>query len=404
MPDFDLLILSNAPGEISTWVYPVWAELQRQNLRVRVSVILSPCPHANGTEAEIISSWGVDRVLAPTNFWRFLLWGKTPNWDWHERGAVLFLGGDQLYPVLIGKRLNYKILIYAEWTARWLRFIDFVLARNPSVKVPHRFQAKLQVIGDLMLCRSSAHGNELPISFAHDRPLVVLMPGSKHNKLILGVPLFLGTANELSLANPHLQFAIPLAPTITAEKLITYAPEGFYLRDDRQDQIVMPSGQVVHLYSPFPAQDLLAQAVLCLTTVGANTAELASLGVPMLVVLPTGKSQIATPVAWDGILGLINSNPWVSRLINEYMVKQIRKRGQKLAWPNIWAGEEIVPELWGDLTPISLARETLSYLERPAELAKMHDRLLAVAGANSDGNAAQRIISLIQHLQEQAPT
>ncbi|MDJ0564828.1 MAG: lipid-A-disaccharide synthase, partial [Microcystis sp. M49629_WE12] len=48
----DLLILSNGPGEISTWVRPVVKRL-RQNLTedrslLRISVILSPCTHSMG--------------------------------------------------------------------------------------------------------------------------------------------------------------------------------------------------------------------------------------------------------------------------------------------------------------------------------------------------------------------
>lgn len=389
-PAFDLVIFTNAPGEIATWVYPVWSELQPicQRYGLRVSVILSPCPHANGTEAEIIRSWGVDRVLGPKDFWDFLISGKTPDWDWYQRGAVLFLGGDQLYPVWAGKRLGYQILVYAEWTARWLGFIDGILARSANVPVPVKYQHKLTVVGDLMLCRSTT--TDTPLPFAPDRPLIVLMPGSKHHKLTLGVPLFLGTAYELSLARPDLQFAIPLAPTITAEKLITYAPDGFRLDGDR---IILPSGQIVHLYAPFPATNLLAKATLCITTIGANTAELASLGIPMLVVLPTGENQISNPVAWDGIWGLINQNPTISRWINQYMVSQIRKRNQKLAWPNIWAKREIVPELWGNINPQFLANTTLDYLQDPTRLAEIRTQLLEITGSTQIDrvNAAQKI-------------
>ncbi len=53
----DLLILSNGPGEISTWVRPVVKRL-RQNLTedrslLRISVILSPCTHSMGAETEL---------------------------------------------------------------------------------------------------------------------------------------------------------------------------------------------------------------------------------------------------------------------------------------------------------------------------------------------------------------
>ena len=118
MQPTDIVILSNGPGEIATWVRPVVRALEKMfdsSPQVRISVLLSPCPHSTGKEATIASSYeGVERVLPAANFLGFLLWGKTPdNWQWHQRGIVVFLGGDQFYTVAISKRLGYSSLIYA---------------------------------------------------------------------------------------------------------------------------------------------------------------------------------------------------------------------------------------------------------------------------------------------------
>ncbi|MBE9130266.1 lipid-A-disaccharide synthase, partial [Coleofasciculus sp. LEGE 07081] len=125
MPAADILILSNGPGEVTTWVRPVVKAL-RQHLGddssiVRIAVILSPCPNATGTEVQIAQSYPeVDRVQGAEHFFPFLLWGKTAeNWDWRDKGVVVFLGGDQFFPVVIGKRLGYRTVVYAEWDARW---------------------------------------------------------------------------------------------------------------------------------------------------------------------------------------------------------------------------------------------------------------------------------------------
>jgi hypothetical protein len=48
----------------------------------RISIVLSPCTHASRKEAEIAKNFpNVDRVLALENFFDFLLWNKTPNWE-----------------------------------------------------------------------------------------------------------------------------------------------------------------------------------------------------------------------------------------------------------------------------------------------------------------------------------
>ncbi len=136
MTDIDILILSNGPGEVTTWVRPVVTALREQLgndiSRVRISVILSPCPHATGEEARIAKSYPqVNRVQAPQYFWQFLFLGKTAeNWDWRKKGVVIFLGGDQVFPVIIGRKLGYKTLVYAEWEARWHNLIDCFAVMN----------------------------------------------------------------------------------------------------------------------------------------------------------------------------------------------------------------------------------------------------------------------------------
>jgi len=96
MPTADDLILTNGPGEVATWVRPVVAQLHTLwGSALRISVVLSPCPHSTGAETHILQQMpGVARVQAAKDFWPFLLWGRTAQgWDWLPRGVVLFLGG-----------------------------------------------------------------------------------------------------------------------------------------------------------------------------------------------------------------------------------------------------------------------------------------------------------------------
>ena len=175
MSPVDLVILTNAPGELTTWVYPVLTELvnrqeEELGLNFRVSVVLSPCPHAAGNEAAIAAGFPlVQRVLAPEHFYKFLLWQH--NWDWAARGVVLFLGGDQIFPILIGKRLGYQTLIYAEWEARWLAWGDRYALRHRSLPIPTPYLHKTRVVGDLMVDRHTSPR-------VADPKKIVLLPGS----------------------------------------------------------------------------------------------------------------------------------------------------------------------------------------------------------------------------------
>ncbi|HEY9764419.1 MAG TPA: lipid-A-disaccharide synthase, partial [Trichocoleus sp.] len=199
MPPLDVLILSNGPGEISTWVRPVVKALREQvpdHTEMRISVVLSPCANASGREADIARSFAeVDRVQAVEHFFPFLLWGKTAdNWDWHPQGVVLFLGGDQFYPVVIGKRLGYRTVIYAEWDARWHSQIDRFGCMKPEIvaQVKPEYRSKFSVVGDLMADIDSSSGEmqavRTQLGLTPDTELIGLMPGSKKDKLDLGVP------------------------------------------------------------------------------------------------------------------------------------------------------------------------------------------------------------------------
>ena len=356
--------------------------------------MLSPCPHGTGQEAAIASRYPeVDRVQSSEHFFSFLLWGKTAEkWDWREQGIVLFLGGDQFYPLILGKRLGYRTLIYAEWEARWYRWIDHFCVMNASVidPIPQPQRHKLTVVGDLMADLTPLTDYNLS-----EAPIIGLLPGSKPGKLTQGVPLCLAIAQAIIDQKPQARFILPVAPTLEINTLATFA-------DPQKNpfvsqfggisaELVIPSadtnlppilqtnqGLSVELIPQFPAHEHLRQCALALTTVGANTAELGALGIPMIVLLPT--QQLDAMRTWDGIPGILANLPTVGRYFAQFINAQIIKQDRLFAWPNIWANEKIVPELVGELQPHQVANLVLSWLETPTQLEQIRHRLLQVRG------------------------
>ncbi|MEH2278599.1 MAG: lipid-A-disaccharide synthase [Nostoc sp.] len=422
MTQVDILILSNGPGEVTTWVRPVVKAL-RQELGddrsvVRISVALSPCSNASGKEAAIALSYPeVDRVQGAEHFWQFLLWGKTfENWDWRSRGVVVFLGGDQIFPVVIGKKLGYRTVIYAEWEARWHNWIDRFGVMKPEVaaRVPQKYAHKFTVVGDLMLAAGEAgeslnSNSTLPITSSFKTELIGLLPGSKAAKLAQGVPLTLGIAEYVHAKRPQTKFVIPVAPTLDLQTLASFADpqknsiaETFsfggadlIVPEDAKGKALLKTttGLTVELWQENPAYDLLSQCCICLTTVGANTAELGALGVPMIVLLPT--QQLDAMRSWDGLPGLLANLPGVgttfAKMINWLFLRLVRNKGL-LAWPNIWAQEEIVPELMGKLQPQEVGEMVLDLLAHPEKLDEIRSKLHSVRGENG---AAQKIAQIV---------
>ncbi|MEH1847783.1 MAG: lipid-A-disaccharide synthase [Nostoc sp.] len=423
MTQVDILILSNGPGEVTTWVRPVVKAL-RQELGndpsvIRISVVLSPCSNASGKEAAIALSYPeVDRVQGAEHFWQFLLWGKTfENWDWRSRGVIVFLGGDQIFPVVIGKKLGYRTVVYAEWSARWHNWIDRFGVMKPEVaaRVPQKYTHKFTVVGDLMVEAAGEVGESLdsnsplPITASLKTELIGLLPGSKAAKLAQGVPLTVGIAEYVHAKRPQTKFVIPVAPTLDLQTLATFAdPQknsiaeifGFggaclIVPEDGKSKALLKTttGLTVELWQENPAYDLLSQCCICLTTVGANTAELGALGVPMIVLLPT--QQLDAMRSWDGLPGLLANLPGVgtpfAKVINWLFLRFVRRKGL-LAWPNIWAQEEIVPELIGKLQPQEVGEMVVDLLAHPEKLDDIRAKLRNIRG---ESGAAQKIAQIV---------
>ncbi|MTJ09719.1 MULTISPECIES: lipid-A-disaccharide synthase [unclassified Anabaena] len=405
MNPVDIIILSNGPGEVTTWVRPVVKALRKQLgddiSQVRISVILSPCPHASGQETAIAQSYPeVNRVQAPEHFWQFLLWGKTAeSWDWRSQGVVIFLGGDQLFPVIVGKKLGYKTIVYAEWEARWHGFIDkFAIMKAQVAKnVSPKYANKFTVVGDLMLdVGENVHGG----SKLNTTKILGILPGSKAAKLTQGVPLMLAIAEYIHKKSPQIEFFIPVAPTLSLATLASFAnPEtnkftkifGFEGASLSGNLLTTTTGLSVELKQENPAYDSLSKCSLCLTTVGANTAELGALAIPMIILLPT--QQLDAMRSWDGLPGLLANLPGVgsslAKLINWWMIKH---KGL-YAWPNIWAQAEIVPELVGELQASEVGEMVLDFLENPQKLEVIRNDLRNVRG---EGGAGEKLAILVK--------
>lgn len=409
----DILILSNGPGEVITWVRPVVKALRQVCLgkQVRISVMLSPCPHSTGNEIDILRGYPeVDRVQGAEDFFSFLLFGKTKqNWQWCDQGVVLFLGGDQIFPVIIGKRLDYKTIIYAEWQALWYRWVDNFALMKPKInyKIPSYYSYKCQVVGDLMADIEKQNSVEI------NTGLIGLLPGSKPAKLAQGVPLTLAIAEYISQQRPQTRFLIAVAPTLNLENLAKYAnlkenpvikkvgnvtAELVIPKQEKQNPFFLTSGGVqIDLITQFPAYEKLSQCSFCLTTIGANTAELTSLAIPMIVIIPT--NQIEAMRAWDGVPGLLANLPVLgtafAKTINWLAWQWFQRKRTLYAWPNIWAGEEIVPELVGHFTPEYLGEYCLNWLSNPEEINKVGEKLNQVRGQRG---AAQKIAKLVEEI------
>ena len=73
-------------------------------------------------------------------------------------------------------------------------------------------------------------------------------------------------------------------PEPTGYRILIAIPEK---EDKTWRKLITKAGTEIDLHDNPPAHSPLSQCNLALTTVGANTAELGALGVPMIVIVPT---------------------------------------------------------------------------------------------------------------------
>lgn len=416
----DIVILTNGPGEVATWVKPVVRSLSSKRptpSSARISVILSPCPHASGQEHITLAQYPeVDRVQSADHFFKFLLTGRTADsWDWRSKGVVVFLGGDQLYTVLVAKRIgrSYRTVTYAEWDARWLSLVDCFGVMQPTLAeaAPTKYKSKFSVVGDLMADVQEVAASEdirSLLGAQQNEDIIGFLPGSKPIKLRMGVPMLLAIAQSLYAQNPNSTYVIGVAPNLTLIDIMPYAdPEknsAVTLFKAPSVELVEPNsglaylqikeGPRIYLWQRFPALDLFSQCKLCFTTVGANTAQLGALTIPMIVLLPT--QQLDGLSIADGLPGLIAQLPGIGqfarKVINPLAVKALQKSGKRFAWPNIWAKREVVPELFGEITPEEVAAIAQNYLTHPEKLTTIRQDLRELRGP---AGAADKMAKLI---------
>jgi lipid A disaccharide synthetase len=250
-----------------------------------------------------------------------------------------------------------------------------------------RWRSRCQVVGDLMADLSESARSDQPLPQGE---WLALMPGSKRAKLQVGMPFLLETADRLARQRPGCRFLLPVAPTTSVRELLAYAgpanpiaalyaagePE---LRQGPEGpELCTPAGTCIRLIEQQPAHGVLSQCRLALTTVGANTAELGALGVPMIVLVPTQHLHVMQ--AWDGGLGILARLPILRWLLGAALTAWRMRHHGFLAWPNISAGRAVVPERVGAISPEAIASEAADWLAHPERLDGMRDDLRSLRG------------------------
>lgn len=192
-----------------------------------------------------------------------------------------------------------------------------------------------------------------------DRPLVLLMPGSRLMEIEKMLPILLEGAKLLKKQMPQVQFAMPRAGTIPMELLQSKIKASGL-------QIRITEG---HNY------DLFSVADLALATSGTVTLEAALCGLPSVIVYRTSA-------------------------LNAFIARRVINI-PNIGLPNIVAGRQILPELLQeDFTPAKVANTAMELLA-PERRVQLEANLAFMKARLGEPGAVNRVAQLILRIAEE---
>jgi lipid-A-disaccharide synthase len=258
------------------------------------------------------------------------------------------------------------------WRARRIksirRDVDLLLSILPFE--PEWYAARgvshVRFVGHPLVGAVSARRTRAEFCRAHDldpaRPLIALLPGSRHKELIRILPPMLESASLIERDRPDVQFVIALAPSrarAEAEAIISTCR-------------LKP--RILRLVQ-HETRDALAAADVAAVTSGTATLEAMLLETPLVIVYRE------SPINWHTLGRLIQTDD--------------------VGLVNLIAGRRIAPELiQRDFTPERLARELLLLLDDEKNRSMRAELRETKAKLGPDGASERAARIILQALRE----
>jgi lipid-A-disaccharide synthase len=193
-----------------------------------------------------------------------------------------------------------------------------------------------------------------------ERPLVLLLPGSRRNEVRRTLPLQLAVAKALHARDPRVGFAVAVAPSIARESI-----------DQALARVPLPALLDLTVIEG-RTHEAIRAADVALAKPGTVTLEVALLGTPLVVT-----TRVNAFTAW-----------LIRRLV----------RVSSYTMPNLIAGRPVVPEfLQEDADPARIAEALLALLAGPAREAQLAG-LAGVREALGGGGAAARAARIAEEM------
>ncbi|MGH7712905.1 MAG: hypothetical protein ACREOG_16565 [Gemmatimonadaceae bacterium] len=382
----------NGPGEVAAWLYPFAEALRSHHANVRLRAALLPCVFASGQESAVLDGMpGIDAVCTPRATLRWIARGDVPaGFESGGRGCVVHFGGELLLSIALARRLHQPIVVYEEQRVRWSTLLDKVCVVNERVGGVNG-NHKVRAIGNLMVDAARLRVPRRHTPNGGPRS-VALFPGSRQYFVREILPFLLRVAAQVERTLPGTCWVLSKSDFITHDELANLVAGSNHrvLEGDTaqwedltsREVLVSSAGVRVRVASPAEA---MADADLAITIPGTSTAELAALGIPMILALPTYRLHT---LPLPGLAGHLGGIPVLGPAIKEAVARTYIRTRRFWAHPNRLAAERIVPELVGPISASDVATEVTASLRANGN-GDMAKRLRLVMG---EPGAALRLV------------
>lgn len=406
----DLIIITNGPGELATWAKSTVELLKKDKRNLRIAIFLPPCPYSTGEEEKLARDIsGVDVVLNPKEFLKFLVFGKTRDFIPSSRGLVVFLGGDLLHAILVSKRSGFPSIAYTVRASFLNRYFLYCLVPNENTRKKILKSGikedNIKVVGNLLLSAIKVNMSRdeafLKWELSENTLTLGLMPGSRKALFRPLLPYFLKVTEQIR-GELDIQYLLALSPHISIEILedalknidrtgevssgeLKKDETGFFIETKKRVKIrVIQNMQ----YDVIKSCDL----VLCLP--GTITAETAYLGIPMIVCYSLAKPEI---IPLGGLPGLIEKFPLFGVFLKRFILKgfltnYIRKSFKYLSHPNILANEMIVPEINILYYAEEISKPAIELLKNKSKRAEISEKFKTLFNKENAGEKVAGVI------------
>jgi lipid-A-disaccharide synthase len=396
--DLQIVVTVNGPGEVSSWLHPMALAIKQRMPSARICVATVPCVFSAGSELAVVKSLPYVDVSMSVDETMDLVWrNKRPaGLVRGAPGAVIHLGGDTIFSVLLSRRLRQPLLGYVERPPALSWFFDKVFYSGFE-KLP-RAEMNADVIGEMMVDAARLRCPDRRPS-RNGGFVVGLYPGSRDYLARYMLPFYAAVAELVAERVPGVEWKLAKSDFLSADFLralpamdddgpidavaLEWREEG-----DRRF-LVTPRGLRIEVATPGA---VAGRANVALTLPGTNTAELSALGIPMIVTVPTHQAERAPMPGLAGHLGRI---PVLGKYIKRGFGHLILRRLKFMSHPNRRTNRMLVPEMIGPITAQQVADELVRVLG--SDTRALEDELRATMG---QPGASQRLVSAIAEFLE----